>query len=187
MSAQSYCEGSSNNLLVYGEQHGQPQPLIHVEFVMPPVSNSFSVVGKERKRQCKEVTTSSGFKLPYFQIQTCLRYSVDFLLPLQFWLSESQELFCSECLLRPLHSGLAIFVNIWFSVFSLHNWDEYDSPRSLTKIGMKNVITDGFSKCRWGKIEDYYLLKCPFSFKWSIWCSTKLRYILLDISTILWF
>lgn len=56
MSAKSYCDGPSNDLVVTGEQHGQPQPLIHVEFVMPPVSNYFSVVRKERKRQCKDVT-----------------------------------------------------------------------------------------------------------------------------------
>lgn len=117
--------------------------------------------------------TSSGFKLPYLQIQTCLRDSVDFLLPLQFWLSRNcSALSIFSALSRPLHSGLAIFVNICFTVFSLHNWDEYDSPRSLAKIGAKNYITDGFSLCRWGKIEDYYLLKCPFSFNslvWIIW------------------
>ncbi len=50
MSTKSYCEGPSNDLVVTGEQHGQPQPLIRAEFVMPPVSNYFSVLGKERKR-----------------------------------------------------------------------------------------------------------------------------------------
>lgn len=108
MSAKSYCEGSRNDVVVSGGQHSQPQPLIHVEFIMPPVLNSFSVVGKERKRQRKEVTraftcdqtaplwSNLQWFQTYLQSQTCLWYSVDFLPPLQFWLLESQGLFCSE-------------------------------------------------------------------------------------------
>lgn len=77
MSIKSYCEGSSNDVVVSEGQHGQPQPLIHVEFVITPVSTTFSIIGKERKRQFKRVTqafhlgpnrtnevTSSGFEFP---------------------------------------------------------------------------------------------------------------------------
>lgn len=85
---------------------------------------------------------------------------------------KSSALSIFSLLSRPLHSGLAIFVNIWFSVLSLYKWVEYDSLRSPAEI------TNSFSECRWGKFF--------WSDRFDVLQSLP-SYILVDISTIWWF
>ncbi len=96
--------------------------------------------------------------------------SVDFLLPLQFWLLEIVLLWVFS--LYSADHYIVVWQSLWISALLClaYNWDEYDSPRSLPKIGANT----GFSGCIWGEIEDFYLLKCLFSFKSLVWCSTKL-------------